>query len=89
MKGISTIHVHLLGSSFKDTSALAQIVIDIIILCVLIFAWNRLPEVESLGGAFWGVSMATNLLLAWVPHCSLFVIAWKQWGLADNSCGAA
>jgi hypothetical protein len=61
MKGIWKLPVYLLGSSFKDSYALGRIIIDIISLIAITYAWSRLSSERSVIN---GVRYGANLLLA-------------------------
>jgi hypothetical protein len=66
MKGLWSLSVHLLGHSFHDQYAVARISLDIVFLCVIIYARTWQPTAHKFKKSFDGIRYGTDVLLLWV-----------------------
>ena len=63
MKGLWSLSVHLIGTSFKGSYELGRIIIDIIFFAVVIYARIRQPAQYKIRGAYGWIIYGVDILL--------------------------
>jgi hypothetical protein len=67
MKGIWWLSVHLDGTSFQDSYALARIIMDIIFFVFIVYARSRLSSQQSsTRNKFWQIRYGADVLILYV-----------------------